>query len=62
MTMQLWEQLREIMGLPGKARVIEIPSEKLALFFSRQRQDETTEQERAGFGCPTPRRNYHAEI
>ena len=62
MTMQLWEQLREILGLPGKARVIEIPSEKLAMFFSRQREQIITEQGRAEFGCPSPRRNYHAEL
>ena len=62
MTMQLWEQLREIIGLPGKSRVIEIPIEQLALFFSRQREQIITETERAEFGCPMKRSDYHAEL
>ena len=62
MTMQLWTVFRQMCGLPGKTPVREIPSHQLALFFSRQRQDETTEQGRAEFGCPSPRRNYHAEL
>ena len=57
MTPTLWEQLRELIGLPGKARVIEIPSETLAMFFlssPRRGEDVITEQERAEFGCPSP--------
>lgn len=33
MTPTLWEMLRESIGLPGKTRVKEIPSEVLAKFF-----------------------------
>ena len=59
MTPTLWEQLLEIIGLPGKCRVTEIPSETLAMFFlSSPRRGETvvTEQELAEFGCPSPRK------
>jgi hypothetical protein len=33
MTPTLWEAFREFVGLPGKARVKEIPSDALAMFF-----------------------------
>lgn len=58
MTMQLWTVFRRMCGLPGKARVTEIPSETLAMFFlssHRRGDDVITEQERAEFGHPTPR-------
>lgn len=64
MTPTLWTAFREFIGLPGKARVTEIPSETLAMFFlssPRRGEDVVTEQERAEFGCPSPRGN-HAEV
>lgn len=33
MTPTLWTAFREFIGLPGKTRVTEIPSEALAMFF-----------------------------
>ena len=33
MTPTLWTAFREFIGLPGKCRVTEIPSETLAMFF-----------------------------
>jgi len=56
-TPTLWESFREFVGLPGKTRVTEIPSYQLGMFYlSGARRDDTiTEQERAEFGCPTPR-------
>lgn len=33
MTPTLWERFREALGLPGKTRIKEIPSEALARFF-----------------------------
>ncbi len=33
MTPTLWERFREVIGLPGKTRVTEIPSDALARFF-----------------------------
>lgn len=63
-TPTLWSAFREFVGLPGKTRVSEIPNERLAMFFfSSPRRGESviTEQERAEFGCPTPRR-HNAEI
>lgn len=62
MTIQLWSIFRQVCGLPGKTPVREIPSEQLALFFSRQREDIITETERAEFWRPTKRRDYHAEV
>jgi hypothetical protein len=39
MTPSLWERFREVIGLPGKTRVIEIPNYKLARhFFSTERK------------------------
>lgn len=64
MTPTLWAAFREFIGLPGKARVTEIPSETLAMFFlssPHRGEDVVTEQERAEFGCPTTRRS-HAEV
>ena len=64
MTPTLWTAFREFIGLPGKCRVTEIPSETLAMFFlssPRRGEDVITEQERAEFWCQTPRRN-HAEV
>ena len=64
MTPTLWTAFREFIGLPGKCRVTEIPSETLAMFFlssPRRGESVVTEQERAEFGCPTKRR-HHAEI
>lgn len=59
MTPTLWTAFREFIGLPGKARVTEIPSETLAMFFlssPRRGESVVTEQERAEFGCPSPRK------
>ena len=59
MTPTLWTALREFIGLPGKCRVTEIPSETLAMFFlssPRRGEDVVTDQERAEFGCPSPRK------
>jgi hypothetical protein len=53
-----WQQFRDIMGLPGKTRVYEIPSEVLAMYFFRSPQrgeSVLTDQERAEFGCPVRR-------
>ena len=64
MTPTLWTAFREFIGLPGKARVTEIPSETLAMFFlSSPRRGESVvmEQELAEFGCLSARRN-HAEV
>ena len=64
MTPALWTAFREFIGLPGNTRVIEIPSEALAMFFlSSHRRGETviTEQEMADFGHPSPR-GSHAEV
>jgi hypothetical protein len=64
MTPTLWAAFREFIGLPGKARVTEIPSETLAMFFlssPRRGEDVITEQERAEFGHPSPRGSY-AEV
>ena len=64
MTPTLWTAFREFIGLPGSCRVTEIPSDRLAMFFfsSPQRgEDVITEQERAEFGCPSPRSD-HAEV
>lgn len=64
MTPTLWTAFREFVGLPGKARVTEIPSETLAMFFlSSHRRGETviTEQEMAEFGHPSPRYNATME-
>jgi hypothetical protein len=36
MTIKKWKRLLSIIGLSGKTPVREIPSEQLALFFSRQ--------------------------
>ena len=57
-TPTLWESFREFVGLPGKTRVTEIPSYQLGMFFLSGRQQDNTisEQERAEFGYPTPRR------
>ena len=59
MTPTLWTAFREFIGLPGKCRVTEIPSETLAMFFlstPRRGESVVTEQERAEFGCPSPRK------
>lgn len=40
MTPSLWERFREAIGLPGKTRVTEIPSEDLARFFFSARNNE----------------------
>lgn len=64
MTPALWTAFREFIGLPGKGRVTEIPSETLAMFFlssPRRGEDVVTEQERAEFGHPSPR-GSHAEV
>ena len=53
-----WQRFRRAIGLPGKTRLNEIPSERLALFFFTQ---EPIEQERAEFGYPTPRREMEME-
>jgi hypothetical protein len=56
-TPTLWSAFREFVGLPGKTRVTEIPSYQLGMFFlsGRQPDNTITEQERAEFGCPSPR-------
>jgi hypothetical protein len=46
MTPTLWERFREALGLPGKTRVTEIPSEDLAKFFF------STKNEKAGDCAP----------
>lgn len=46
MTPTLWERFREAVGLPGKTRVTEIPSEDLAKFFF------STKREKAGDCAP----------
>ena len=64
MTPALWKAFREFIGLPGNTRVIEIPSEALAMFFLsqiRRGEDVVTEQERAELGHPSPR-GSHAEV
>ena len=64
MTPTLWTAFREFIGMPGNARVTEIPSETLAMFFlssHRRGEDVVTEQERAEFGHPSPR-GSHAEV
>ena len=64
MTPTLWTAFREFIGLPGKARVTEIPSETLAMFFlssPRRGESVVADQERAELGCPSQRRD-HAEI
>ena len=45
-TPTLWEAFREFLGMPGKARVTEIPSEDLARFFF------STRNEKAGDCAP----------
>lgn len=47
MTPTLWERFREALGLPGKTRVTEIPSEALARFFFS-----TKNKEKAGDCAP----------
>ena len=62
-TPTLWSAFREFIGMPGKTKVTEIPGYKLGMFFLSGKQGDATisEQERAEFGCPTPRR-HNAEI
>ena len=50
-----WARFRRVIGLPGKTRVTELTSDRLAMFFlssPRRGEDVVTEQERAEFGCP----------
>lgn len=51
MTPTLWERFREALGLPGKTRVTEIPSEDLASFFFS-----TKNKEKAGDCAPGRKR------
>ena len=52
------------LGLSNTAPAIEIPGYAIVAAQTLQRAISTTvitEQERAEFGCPTPRNNHHLE-
>lgn len=51
MTPTLWARFREALGLPGKTRIKEIPSEALARFFFTQALDEAAKR-KAGDCAP----------